>query len=113
MLGVFFESTETPHPRLVLEKSLEQVHSAKVRPQGLGDKNLGIRNLPKQEIAYSHLTGGANQQIWVRKARSIEVTTERLFVDVCALALCPFGDYLPTCVDDLGTPPIVEGDIQF
>ena len=39
---------------------------AEVRPQGFGDVQLGIRNLPQQKIADTHFARRANQQIRIR-----------------------------------------------
>jgi hypothetical protein len=55
--------------------------AAKVRPQPLRHKDLGIGDLPQQKIRNPHFARGANQQIRIRHVRRIEMPVYILFTD--------------------------------
>src|SRR5271167_2191851 len=46
-----------PLALLIFRDALEQMHSAKIRPQSRSHINLGIRQLPQQKITEPHLAG--------------------------------------------------------
>ncbi len=50
-----------------------EIGDRKVRPQALGEMELGVSALPQQEIAQSLLTAGTDQQIHIRYWRAVEV----------------------------------------
>src|SRR5687768_5527500 len=97
---------------LVLEDGLEQLAAPEVRPEGVGDPDLRVGDLPEQEVGDAHLAGGADQQVGIGQPGGVEVAAERLLVDVGPLARRPVGDDAPAGVDDLATPRVVERDVE-
>ena len=63
---------------LVVEDRLEQVPAAEVGPQRVGDPDLGVGDLPEQEVADAHLAAGADQQIGIGLAGRVEKLAEPL-----------------------------------
>src|SRR5208337_1126135 len=59
---------------------LQQLGAAKVGPEGLGDVDLGVGDLPQQEIAQPHLAAGANDQVELGQAVRIEMVCDALLV---------------------------------
>src|SRR5215212_9434856 len=53
-----------------------------IRPQRVAEVQLGVREVPQQEVADALLAAGADQQIGIRQAGEREVTAELCFVDV-------------------------------
>ena len=58
---------------------------AEVRPQRVGDPDLGVGDLPEQEVADAHLAAGADQQIGIGLAGGVEEAGEALLVDLVGL----------------------------
>src|SRR5262245_60800335 len=48
---------------LIIDDGLQELSLAEVRPERLGHPDLGVGDLPEQEVADAQLTGGANQQV--------------------------------------------------
>src|SRR5262245_8383359 len=65
---------------VVLERA-EQLRLAEVRPQGLGHVQLGVGDLPQEEVGDAHFAAGADEQVGIRKAGGAEVRGERRLVD--------------------------------
>ena len=68
---------------LIGENSLEQMAAAKIGPQSVGDPNLGVCNLPQQEVADAHLAARADEQIGIGLPRRVKELREFFFVEVC------------------------------
>src|SRR5215203_3954211 len=67
---------------LIREDGFEQVPLAEVRPERLRDPDLGIGNLPQEEIADAHFSAGADEQIRIGLAGGVEKACEALFVEL-------------------------------
>src|SRR5665213_1070640 len=57
---------------LVIGEGFEQMDAAKVGPEPVGDEDLGVGDLPEQEVRDALLAAGANDQIGVRHVRRVE-----------------------------------------
>src|SRR5947207_6316229 len=68
-------------PVIFFERGIE-LWFTKVGPQGVGDYQFGIRDLPKKKIADAHFATGADKQIRIRKVAGVEVLGKDLFGDV-------------------------------
>src|SRR5205823_13645296 len=79
---------------------LVELRLAKIRPERRRDEQLGVRNLPEQEIADAHLAAGAYQQVRIREASSVKVLGEYLFGDVGGIHFARF-DLLGEAADSL------------
>src|SRR5262245_56379472 len=60
-------------PLLEVEDRLEQVATAEVGPEGARHPDLGVRDLPEEEVADPQLPGGADHQVGVGLARRVEI----------------------------------------
>lgn len=58
---LFVEPAVTTITAGIISEAIVQVLLAEFRPTFLGHPDFRIADLPQQEIAYSHLTGGANE----------------------------------------------------
>src|SRR5262245_713835 len=81
-----------------------------VRPQRVSDVNLGIRDLPQQIVADSHLTARPDQEVRIGLASSVEKAGKALLVEL--LRAYAGGHRAPGSVDDLGSPPVVQRDVE-
>src|SRR6266852_377150 len=70
-----------PLPLLVFGDTFKQMHSPKIWPQCRRHVNLGICQLPQQEVAKPHLAAGAHHKIRIRQRTRIEMACDRIFVD--------------------------------
>src|SRR5437867_13246031 len=61
---------------LVRDNRVEQIAPAEIGPQRLGDPNLGVGDLPEEEVADAHLAARADQQIRIRLAGGVEELAE-------------------------------------
>src|SRR5947199_2488453 len=86
---------------LEVEDRLEKVAAAEVRPQGAGDPDLRIGDLPEQEVRDPQLARGADEQVGIGLARGVEVAADGLLVDVGPLAGRPVRDDAAAGVHDL------------
>ena len=59
---------------LVGDDGLEQVAAAEVGPERLGDPDLGVGDLPEQEVADAHLAARADQQVGIGLPGRVEQT---------------------------------------
>src|SRR6266850_782422 len=95
---------------LVGDDSFQQIAAAEVGPQRLGDPDLGVGDLPQEEIAHAHLAAGPDQQIRIRLAGGVEEFTEAPLVEI--VGAHTGRDGAPRRVDDLGAPAIVQRDVE-
>src|SRR6266702_1475643 len=65
----------TPAPRVLADRAAQRAQ-AEVRPEGRIEDQLGVRELPGQEVADPLFAGRADQQIHVRQFRRVEVPRE-------------------------------------
>ena len=56
----------------------EQMGPAEIGPEGLGDVNFRIRELPEKEIAEPHFTARANDEIGIGQIACVEVFADCL-----------------------------------
>src|SRR3974377_400895 len=98
---------------LKIEEGLKQAGAVEVGPKDIRDKNLGVGDLPEQEIADSHFTAGSNEEVGVRKIGGVKMLSELLFgnggrgavaVPILTTAL---GEDVIHGINDLGTTAIV------
>src|ERR1700761_5544499 len=66
---------------VVIDRAL-QTDLIEVRPQGFGEIQLGIGQLPQQEIADAELAAGTDEQIQRRQVRQGHPMAEQGFVDI-------------------------------
>ena len=71
----------TPLAFLIFRDALEQMHPAKLRPQGGSHIDFRVSQLPQQKVAQPHLTAGANHQIGIGQMPRVEMTRHRVLVD--------------------------------
>src|SRR5262245_5201001 len=67
---------------LIREDRFQKVLLAEVRPQRVGDPDLGIRDLTQQEVADAHLAARPDQEIRIRLTGGVEKVPEVLFVQI-------------------------------
>src|SRR6266850_1535664 len=95
---------------LVGDDGFEQMAAAEVGPERLGDPDLGIRDLPQQEVAHAHLAARANQQIGIRLPRRVEEVAEAPLVEI--VGVDAGGQHALRRVEDLGAAAVVERDVE-
>src|SRR5881227_2054714 len=76
------DPAEPPLPTLVVEDGLEQVAPRDVGPEDRRDVQLGVGELPQQEIGEPAFTGRPDQQVRVAPGRRVELGANRVLVDV-------------------------------
>src|SRR5216117_735559 len=76
------DPAEPPVPSLVVEDGLEQVTPRDVGPEDRRNVQLGVGELPQQEIGEPAFTGRPDQQVRVAPGRRIELGANRVLVDV-------------------------------
>src|SRR5437867_11655947 len=91
---------------LVRDNGFEEMAPSEIRPERFGDPDLGVRDLPEQEVADAHFTAGANQQIGIRLARRVEQIAEPALVQI--LGAKAFGDGATRRIDDFRAAAVVE-----
>src|SRR6185312_13045638 len=67
---------------LKLDHGAQQVGAAEVGPKHRGDPNLGIGDLPKQEVAEPHFPAGADDQVGIGQRSGIEMALQVAFGDL-------------------------------
>ena len=90
--------------------TLEQVVAAKVGPERRRDPELGVRDLPEQEIADPHLARGADQEVGIAHPVGVEIRGEKRLVHLIRVdAARPhvFGEP-PGGVADLGPAAVID-----
>src|SRR5215203_6515322 len=97
---------------LVVEDRLVEVAAPEVGPEGVRHPDLGVGDLPEEEVGDAQLARRAHQQVGVRLPGGVEVAADRLLVDVRPLARRPVGHDAAAGVDDLAAARVVEGDVE-
>ena len=77
-------------PRVFLQRG-EELRAAKIRPQRLGDDELGIGNLPKQKIAHPQFTARSDQLIRIGIMMGVKVLGDELLIDLARVELPRLG----------------------
>src|SRR6184192_1998165 len=99
-----------PVALLIGEDRFEQMAAAKVGPQRFGDPDLGIRDLPQQEIADAHLAARPDQQIRIGLSRGVEEFAELPLVQI--VRADAGRDDASGGVDDLRAAAVVQRDVE-
>ena len=98
-------------PTEMLDRGVE-LALAEVRPQRVAEIQLGVGEIPQQEIADALLAAGADQQVGIRQPGQRQVRAERGLVDVVGAQLA--GDAalgeLPRGPSDVPAPAVGDGD---
>src|SRR6266571_2086256 len=76
------DPAEPPVPPLIVEDGLEQVTPRDVGPEDRRDVQLGVGELPQQEIGEPAFTGRPDQQVRVAPGRRVELGANGVLVDV-------------------------------
>src|SRR5581483_2820347 len=99
-----------PAPRVRRER-VAQLAGPELRPQRVDEDELGVRELPEQEVRDSELAGRPDQQVGIRQLGRVEVRGERVLVD---LARVDSRLREPASgLDDLGPSAVVERDPEL
>src|SRR6185312_13225992 len=93
----------------LLDRGVE-VGLGEIRPEGVGEDELGVGPLPQQEVAGALLPAGADDEVRVGLPGGVQVLPEALLVDL--LGWHPGSDQRPCGVDDLRAAGVVEGDVE-
>ena len=72
---------------LEIEQGGFQCIGIEVRPEHIGDVNLGVGQLPEQEIADPVFAAGADQQIWILFASREQFGGDDVLVDAVGVQL--------------------------
>src|SRR5688572_47006 len=85
-----------------------EISRREVRPVAFDEHELGVRELPEQEVRDAQLARGADEQVGIGHLGGVEVRGEDVLVDLPRL---DSGlDELARRLDDLGPPAVVERD---
>src|SRR6266581_9699414 len=96
-----------PAAGVVVESGAELL-LAEIGPERVDEDQLGVGELPQEEVGDPQLAGSTDQKIGVGHLGRIEVGRERLLVHLSAA-----GDGAVRGVHDLGTPAVVERDPEI
>src|SRR6185503_8499593 len=80
-------STEASLALLEIGERLEVLTLAEIRPQRVGDVDLGVGELPEEEVADAHLAAGPDEQVRIGDALGGEMVLDRAGVDLVGLEL--------------------------
>src|SRR5579864_2293285 len=67
---------------LIVGNGAQEIRAFEVRPQLVRDVDLGIRDLPQEEVAHAHLAAGANYKIGIRLMIGIQVPGYEFFINL-------------------------------
>ncbi len=70
--GVFAEAAEAAFAALVVGDGFEEMDAAEVGPEAVGDEDLGVGDLPEEEVGDALLAGGADDEVGVGHVRGVE-----------------------------------------
>src|SRR5262245_2798505 len=73
---------EAPLTPLILRQGLDELSLAEVGPQGVGHVDLGIGELPEQEVRDAHLAAGADEQVRIRHPLGTETRCKAELIDI-------------------------------
>ena len=84
------QPADSPVPRGIIADGRVQQGLVELRPEKLRHPDLGIADLPQQEIAHPHLLGRANQQVRLGHAGRVKMGGNRLLADLVGVEPCRF-----------------------
>ncbi|SPE56269.1 hypothetical protein SBV1_2320021 [Verrucomicrobia bacterium] len=108
--GKVLQRPKAAVPAVVFFQGGIELGFAEVRPERGGDHQLGVRNLPEEEVADSHLTAGADEHVRVRKVSRVEMLAKNFLGDVRGVEFA-VADLLSEAahgVHNFGASPIAE-----
>ena len=68
----FAEATEAAFAALVVGDGFEEMEAVEVGPEAVGDEDLGVGDLPEEEVGDALLAGGADDEVGVGHVRGVE-----------------------------------------
>lgn len=72
---------------LKFDEGFEKTGAIEVGPQSFANVHFGVSNLPEEEIANAHFAAGADKQVWIGQAFSVEVAGNFFFGDAGGMAV--------------------------
>ena len=100
---------------LKVRDGLVQHLRGEVRPQHIGEPELGIGRLPGQEVGQTELAAGPDEQVRVRNARRVQVAGQDFFRQILRIDLTSRTVRLPGLdrPDDLVPATVVEANVDL
>ena len=74
------DGAEPPFSFLEIDQSLDEVQAPEIRPENRSDPDLGIGDLPEQEIGNPKLTARPDKEVGIGDSGRIQTPGEGLFV---------------------------------
>src|SRR6476646_6894948 len=90
---------------------VQQVLHPEVRPQGVGDPDLRVGDLPEQEVAHAHLAARSDQQVRIGLAGGVQIRGELPLVEL--VRADAVTNRAPRGVDDLGAAAVAQRDVEL
>src|SRR6185369_1154894 len=81
-LGLFPGTAESPLAALKMRDGVQELALPEIRPERVGHVDLGVSDLPQQEIADAHLPARPDEQIGIGDPRRSEMGRDELLIDV-------------------------------
>src|SRR5262245_56970657 len=81
VLDLLAGASEPPLAAAIPIERLVERHGIEVRPEALGEEQLGVSKLPEQEVADALLAPGANEQVRLGRIRHRKIRRKVLFCD--------------------------------
>src|SRR5215470_4332588 len=106
--------TEAPLAAMKVRDRAIQLQRAEIGPQRRRDPQLGVRDLPQEEVRDPHLAARANEQIGIRNPTGVEGAADVGLRDVLGIQLARAdlaGEHAKR-VEQLVASAIVEGEHQ-
>ena len=66
---------------LEVEEGFEKTGTIEIGPEGFGNEDFGVGNLPEEEIADAHFAAGADEEIGIGKIGGVEMAGQIFFGD--------------------------------
>ena len=79
---ILAEAAVAAFPLLEFRNAFQQLQASEVGPQCLRHVDLGVGELPEQEVAEPHLAAGANHQVRIGQMACLEVPRNGFFIHV-------------------------------
>src|SRR5579871_4171261 len=111
-LGLSGRAAEAALPLLEERQRLEELALAEVRPERVGDVQLGVSELPEEEVADPHLSAGADEKVGIGDAGRAEVLGKHALSDALRIELTPrypAGDRTDRA-HDVVAPAVAHGE---
>src|SRR5207253_4164841 len=102
LVGPLAPAEAAPAAGVVVEGGAE-LPLAEIGPERVDEDELGVGELPQEEVRDPQLAGGTDQKVGVRHVGRVEIGRERFLVHLAAA-----GDGSVRGVDDLGPAAVVE-----